>query len=114
MLLGISRKEFRQANKLGYGVWENAESRNLLSSKLDQQLDHFCAAMIAPLERLVEATKPFKRLDDRDLNDLALLTLGPTLQARRNVVLGTTAILVSLASTPWPACWCFTCMKVAG
>lgn len=41
-----------------------------------------------PLTELVEATKLLKPLDDRDLNDLALLTLGPTLQGGRNNVIG--------------------------
>lgn len=88
MLLGISKKDFSQANKLGYGPWKNAEERGIISKRLDPYVDSFCQALIVPLVQLVEATKLLKPLDDRDLSDLALLTLGPTLQGGRNNVIG--------------------------
>jgi XcyI restriction endonuclease len=88
MLLGISKKDFSQANKLGYGTWANAEAQETISARLDPYVEDFCKALIAPLVELVDATKLLKPLDDHDLNDLALLTLGPTLQGGRNNVIG--------------------------
>ncbi len=88
MLLGISKKGFSQARKLGYGPWANAEAQNMISAKLDPYVEDFCKVLITPLVQLVDATKSLKPLDDRDLNDLALLTLGPTLQGGRNNVIG--------------------------
>jgi hypothetical protein len=88
MLLGISKKDFSQARKLGYGPWANVEAQNTISAKLDPYVEDFCTSLIAPLIQLVDATKLLKPLDDRDLNDLALLTLGPTLQGGRNNVIG--------------------------
>jgi len=85
MLLGLSRKEFRQSERLNYGPWESAERRGRLSTNLMLELDQFCLALIAPLARLVSAMGQF---DDKDLNDLTLLTLGPTFQGGRNNVIG--------------------------
>jgi hypothetical protein len=66
-------------------------------------LDRFCAALIAPLTELVYAMDVFT---DRDLSDLTLLTLGPSLQGGRNNVIGTRAageVLDSIRSLvePW-------------
>lgn len=88
MLLGISKKDFSQANKLGYGPWANVEARNTIPIRLDPYVEDFCNALILPLVDLVEATKLLKPLDNQDLNDLALLTLGPTLQGGRNNMIG--------------------------
>lgn len=88
MLLGISKKDFSQANKLGYGPWATAEDRNTISRKLEPYVEDFCQALVKPLVELVDATKLLKPLEDRDLNDLALLTLGPTLQGGRNNLIG--------------------------
>jgi len=88
MLLGVSKKDFSQANKLGYGPWAGAEDRNVISRTLEPYVEDFCRALVKPLVELVDATKPLKPLDDRDLNDLALLTLGPTLQGGRNNLIG--------------------------
>lgn len=54
----------------------------------------------------MDATRALKRLDERDLSDLALLTLSPTLQGRRNVVIGNKAISgimdsIRLVIEPW-------------
>jgi hypothetical protein len=95
MLLGISRKEFRQPGRLGYGAWETAERVGRLSITLDAQLDEFCGQLILPLTTLVFAMGQF---DDRDLNDLALLTLGPTLQGRRLNVIGAKAAVEALSA----------------
>src|SRR5450759_4837824 len=46
-------------------------------------LEQFCTTLIEPLTDLVYA---MNRFEDRDLSDLALLTLGPTLQGGRNNV----------------------------
>lgn len=88
MLLGVSKKDFSQPNKLGYGPWANVEARNAISVRLDPYLEDFCRALILPLVELVEATKLLKPLNNQDLNDLALLTLGPTLQGGRNNMIG--------------------------
>lgn len=88
MLLGISKKDFSQKNKLGYGRWLNAEVKDELPRKLVPFVEELCEALITPLNELVEATKRLKALDDRDLNDLALLTLGPSLQGGRNNIIG--------------------------
>ena len=85
MLLGLSKKEF---NRLGYGAWVTAEQDGRLSNPRAQDLEPFCRALIAPLAELVDAMGVF---DDRDLSDLTLLTLGPTLQGGRNNVIGSTA-----------------------
>lgn len=88
MLLGISKKDFSQTNKLGYGPWATAEARNAISTRLDPYVEDFCRALITPLAELVEASRRLKPLNDRDLSDLALLTLGPTLQGGRNNLVG--------------------------
>ncbi len=88
MLLGISKKDFAQTNKLGYGPWLNAEVRGSILTTLDSAVPQFCAAVIEPLVGLVYAMNVF---DDRDLSDLALLTLGPTLQGGRNNLIGSRA-----------------------
>jgi hypothetical protein len=88
MLLGISKKEFSQANKLGYGPWLNAEERGVISARLLPDLPHLCEAFIEPLIEVVYAMDVF---DDRDLSDLTLLTLGSTLQGGRNNVIGSRA-----------------------
>ncbi|MDQ3707486.1 MAG: XcyI family restriction endonuclease [Chloroflexota bacterium] len=84
MLLGLSwLKDF--TNKYGYGAWAKAERDGVLSARLRPHLDDFCVRLIEPLVLLVKSMGQF---DDRDLNDLALLTLGPTLQGQRNNVIG--------------------------
>lgn len=88
MLLGISKKEFAQTNKLGYGPWLGAEERGSMPDRLVPHLPRFCSALIEPLVQVVYAMDTF---DDRDLGDLALLTLGPTLQGGRNNVIGSRA-----------------------
>lgn len=95
MLLGLSQKEFGQPERLGYSPWVNAENTGKLSPQLEQLLDDFCKALILPLEQLVVAMDGFS---DRDLNDLALLTLGPTLQGGRNNLIGSKAVTGILAS----------------
>lgn len=90
MLLGLSRKEFSQPNRLGYGPWLTAEESGTLPSRLGPLLDQFCTALIVPLVDLVQAMNVF---DDRDLSDLTLLTLGPTLQGGRNNTIGSRAAL---------------------
>ena len=88
MLLGISKKEFQQTNKLGYGPWLGAEERAVMSPDLVSALPRFCTALIEPLVKVVYAMDTF---DNQDLSDLALLTLGPTLQGGRNNVIGSRA-----------------------
>ena len=95
MLLGISRKEFRQTGRLGYGAWETAERDGRLSATLSAQLDDFCGQLIQPLAILVFVMGQF---DDRDLNDLALLTLGPTFQGGRLNVIGAAAAVEALSA----------------
>lgn len=85
MLLGLSRKEFSQPARLGYGSWAAAEESGILTPRLDAALDQFCAALIDPLMQFVAAMKTF---DDRDLGDITLLTLGSTFQGGRNNVIG--------------------------
>ncbi len=103
MLLGLSRKEFSQPHRLGYGRWLAAEESGTLPPRLRGVLDQFCTALIEPLVELVRAMNTF---DDRDLSDLALLTLGPTLQGGRNNVIGSQAALQVFAAIralvePW-------------
>ena len=103
MLLGLSRKEFSRLQRLGYGPWMTAEENGRLSPRLQAQLDDFCLALIRPLGELVQAMQVF---DDRDLSDLTLLTLGPTLQGGRNTVIGSKAadeVFQSIRSlvAPW-------------
>ncbi len=88
-LLGVSRKEFGQPQRLGYGPWLAAEQSGRLSVRLISALDPFCAALIEPLSALVSAMGEFT---DQDLHDLSLLTLGPTLQGGRNNVIGAQAV----------------------
>jgi len=88
MLLGLSKKEFGDSDKLGYGPWLKAEERATIPTRLLPQLPRLCAAFIEPLVKLVYAMDTF---DDRDLSDLALLTLGPTLQRARNNIIGSRA-----------------------
>jgi len=88
MLLGVSKKEFGDSNKLGYGPWQTAEDKGEIPSRLEPYLPELCRAFIAPLVDLVRAMDTF---DDRDLSDLTLLTLGPTLQGGRNNVIGSKA-----------------------
>jgi XcyI restriction endonuclease len=103
MLLGLSRKEFSQSARLGYSAWLNAEESGKLSPRLIPLLDQFCASLITPLEALVDAMGAF---NDRDLSDITLLTLGPTLQGGRNNVIGNRAALQMFAAMrglvePW-------------
>lgn len=88
MLLGVSKKDFGDPNKLGYGAWRGAEENGVIPDKILPALPRLCGAFIEPLVEVVYAMGMF---DDRDLNDLALLTLGPTLQGARNNVIGRTA-----------------------
>lgn len=88
MLLGISKKDFRQTNKLGYGPWSNAEERGTIPPKLIPALPELCTAFIEPLVKVVYAMDTF---DNQDLSDLTLLTLGPTLQGGRNNTIGSQA-----------------------
>lgn len=88
MLLGISQKEFEQSQRLGYAPWVRAEQAGRLTEQLAHALDKFCKALIDPLTKLVFAMDQFS---DRDLNDLTLLTLGPTLQGGRNNIIGSKA-----------------------
>lgn len=86
MLLGLSKKEF--GDRLRYRAWVKAEEDARLSPILSQALDEFCRMLIVPLAELADAMGTF---DDRDLSDLALLTLGPTLQGGRNNIIGSRA-----------------------
>lgn len=103
MLLGLSKKEFGQSGRLGYQSWVSAEESGIISARLAPHAAGFCAALIAPLVRLVDAMSTF---GDRELNDLTLLTPGSTLQGGRNNVIGTAAsrrvfdVLRRLV-TPW-------------
>jgi len=85
MLLGFSKKEFQ---KRGFRMWVAVEEKNMLSDKFKGDLEQFCTTLIEPLTDLVYA---MNRFEDRDLSDLALLTLGPTLQGGRNNVIGSKA-----------------------
>jgi hypothetical protein len=101
MLLGLSQKEF--GGRLGYSGWVAAEKSGRLRPDLTDELDSFCSALITPLTQLVDAMGAF---DGRDLNDLALLTLGPTLQGGRNNLKGSRAALEVFQSlrsivAPW-------------
>jgi hypothetical protein len=88
MLLGLSQKEFGQAERLGYSAWVAAENSGRLSPDLVSSLDEFCGALTSPLTQLVIAMNQFT---DQDLSDLSLLTLGSTLQGGRNNVIGSKA-----------------------
>lgn len=88
MLLGISKKEFGDKGKLNYGSWQRAEDRGVIPPDLVPYLPRLCEAFIAPLSELVYAMDVF---DCRDLSDLTLLTLGPTLQGGRNNAIGSQA-----------------------
>lgn len=88
MLLGVSKKEFSQPNKLGYSPWLSAEERGVIPDRLLPFLPRLCEALIEPLAEVVYAMDVF---DDRDLSDLTLLTLGSTLQGGRNNVIGSRA-----------------------
>jgi len=46
--MGISKKDFSQANKLGYGPWATAEDRNTISRKLEPYVEDFCQALVKP------------------------------------------------------------------
>ncbi|MGA7731813.1 MAG: XcyI family restriction endonuclease [Chloroflexia bacterium] len=83
MLLGISKKEF--GNQLGYRSWVSAEEGGRLRPQLSGELEQFCTRLIEPLTELVNVMGVFT---DRDLSDLTLLTLGPTLQGGRNTSIG--------------------------
>lgn len=85
MLLGFSKKEF---SKRGYSSWVRAEESQVLSPVHVTNLEQYCSYLIKHLSILVEAMGQFR---DRDLSDLALLTLGPTLQGGRNTVIGSNA-----------------------
>lgn len=89
MLLGISRKSWRQT--YGYQRFEGAESNGVLTAARDAEIPQLCRTMTDALDRLVSAMYSFS---DRDLEDLTLLTLGPTLQGQRNVAIGTEAARV--------------------
>jgi hypothetical protein len=84
-LLGLSRKEF---TRIGYAAWVRAEQDGRLSRVQLDVLESFCRVLSAPLVELVEAMGTF---EDRDLSDLTLLTMGPTLQGARNNVIGNRA-----------------------
>lgn len=86
MLLGVSKKDF--GDKLGYGPWKNAEESGIISPRLVSHLPRFCKILSDSLVNLIFAMDVF---DNRDLGDLALLTLGPTLQGARNNVIGRVA-----------------------
>ena len=81
MLLGLSKKEFSQRNKLGYGPWVGAEQADSLSPRLINFVEEFCQALIIPLAEMLDRIRLIKGVTAQDLGDLALLTLGPTLQA---------------------------------
>lgn len=101
MLLGLSKKEF--GNVLGYSRWVTAEGRGTVPARLLTELPQLCSVFTAPLVQLVETMGSF---DGRDLGDLALLTLGPTLQGGRNNAIGALASKAVFASVrllvePW-------------
>jgi hypothetical protein len=101
MLLGLSKKEF--GNVLGYSRWVAVEERGGVPLRLLPELFQLCAMFTGPLVELVSA---MGRFDERDLSDLALLTLGPTLQGGRNNVIGAKASKAVIASVrslvePW-------------
>ena len=89
MLLGISRKAWRQT--YGYQRFESAELNGVLTPDRDAELPELCRTMADALSRLADAMFSFT---DRDLQDLALLNLGPTLQGQRNVAIGSDAVCV--------------------
>lgn len=60
----------------------------MILARLRAYLPRFCESFIEPLVRVVYAMDVF---DDRDLSDLTLLTLGPTLQGGCNNVIGSRA-----------------------
>ncbi len=88
MLLGISKKEFSQPDRLGYSAWIRAEEKDKISDQLIQNLEKFCTALIEPLSKLLVEMGTF---DSQDLSDLTLLTLGPSLQGGRNNDIGSIA-----------------------
>jgi hypothetical protein len=85
MLLGFSKKEFL---KRGYGAWIKAEENEQLSNFNEQNLEQYCSYLIDYLTTLIDAMNQF---EERDLSDLTLLTLGPTLQGGRNTIIGSNA-----------------------
>ncbi|MYA19854.1 MAG: XcyI family restriction endonuclease, partial [Chloroflexi bacterium] len=87
MLLGISRKAWRQT--YGYQRFESAERDGILTPTRDEEIPELCRTLADALGRLFDALPEVR---DDDLQDLALLTLGPTLQGQRNVAIGTHAV----------------------
>lgn len=85
MLLGQSKKEFRRK---GYGTWVNAEENGKLSKQNEIELEEYCSYLIQHLATLIFAMGQFNQ---KDLSDLALLTLGSTFQGARNDAIGTLA-----------------------
>jgi XcyI restriction endonuclease len=85
MLLGQSKKEFRRK---GYGTWINVEENEKLSKQNENELEEYCANLAQNLATLILAMGEFNQ---RDLSDLALLTLGSTFQGARNDAIGSQA-----------------------
>lgn len=88
LLLGAPQKSFYKGST-GMGRFKSMEETGTISAKTQRLLTDFCRAMAPPLAELV---RQIPKLNNRDLQELPLLTFGSQLQGSNNTQIGKTAM----------------------
>jgi hypothetical protein len=91
LLYGFSQKIFYTA-ETGVGPFKAMETRGVLSSAIEPQLETLCKALIGCGVALLDGIGP-TRLTRELLDDLTLLTVGPQLRGGANVKRGAVGIV---------------------
>lgn len=88
LLLGAPQKTFYKG-ETGMGPFRSMEDAGTISATQERRVPDFCEAMAGPLAELV---RQIPQLDERDLRELPLLTLGAQFQGANNTKIGKKAM----------------------
>jgi hypothetical protein len=91
LLLGFSQKEF-YGSIFGVSHFKNMETKGILNKRYKNDLPDLCKALIKSSIFLVEEISS-KNLNNKFIDDLTLLTIGPQLRGGVNVKKGTAGIV---------------------
>jgi hypothetical protein len=91
LLLGFSQKEF-YSSTFGVSCFKNMETKGILNKRYQNKLLDLCKALIKSSISLIEELSS-ENLNNKFIDDLTLLTIGPQLRGGANVEKGTAGII---------------------
>jgi len=91
LLLGFSQKEF-YSSIFGVSIFKNMEIKGIFIERYKNELPELCRALIRSAIALTDGIG-IDKINNKIINDLALLTVGPQLRGGANVEKGTAGIV---------------------